>query len=292
MKRLLFSLLIILTATSFSFGQKAQLILTNKDYGSFDAAKSHAISKVTDGDELWLFAKFDKPVHQLIEATDAYGKKAYYLTVSIGANGETKDFNSDDLAYQKDEVNGNELKINLAPGVPGVNSSSSVMLSTVSRGSPGVWNNSIRLSKGSEGMGNKIVFGTVPITIDVSNGMGLYKNQNAKFNYVIRGAQAAKLSAPKREKLAGEEQLIPLIEKAAKNAGMNFKKAYMTSNAYGDERKPDGTIVRFAKGVVLYQKDGKCFYALARLEAAKDEKTKKTGPWNVKFGDQKAMDCQ
>ena len=126
-----------------------QGVLSAQDVKSFADARLRAVSKVTDGENLWLYLKFKSKLGDYVLTTrDAADptKLHYSLFAEIGPKGDITARNQYLLQFTKEDLAATELKINLAPGLTGRNRSIPLFLTTAGSTKPGLWTNEIRVS--------------------------------------------------------------------------------------------------------------------------------------------------
>lgn len=193
MKKLSFLFVAILFAMNL-IAQKGTIIFTHNEYPNFDAAKSHAIKEVKDGDDLWMYAKFDKPMTSFTAEKDAYGNPAYYLRLGIGAEGNDADWNTSEIILSKEKADLNEIAINLSPGLKNRMRANGIFVYAVGKGQPGVWKNSIRIKTAG---GKKIAEGA--ITANVPGDIQRYKKIARDFEYILDGKSIMKDKASKKK---------------------------------------------------------------------------------------------
>ncbi len=192
MKKLIY-FLTILSFTSM-FGQskskngtssQGEVIFTNKPYKNFAEAKPNAVSKVKDGDPLYVYLKTTDPLsnHTIKENRD--GSVVYFINIAIGAEGDPTQYDYNSFMFSKQEVDalGNELMVNLAPGSAGKNKSFNLFLKALGEGDPGLWKNEIRFNNDPNTTDPKS-FAKGLILCDVQEGIAKYQKLYQNFKYV------------------------------------------------------------------------------------------------------------
>lgn len=284
MKRVSILIILAFIATNI-FAQKGTIVFTHKEYANFDAAKPHAIKEVKDGDDLWMYAKFDKPMSSFIEEKDAYGNPAYYLRLAIGAAGNETDWSESEITLNKQKAAANEIAISLSPAIPDRMRANAIFVHSVGKGQPGVWKNSIRIKTAN---GKKVAEGE--IIANVPDDIQRYKKIAGRFESILDGKSVYKEKAPKEEK-PKDAALISMVKDAVKKKGINASKVYFTTDTWRETFHDDGTSTRSLAAAYLYTKGKDCIVGRAFVETKGNPKTKKYGPNTVRMGDEKLIDC-
>jgi hypothetical protein len=126
-----------------------QAVLTTRDLKTFTEAKANAVKEISDGDPVWLNVKFNGKLGDYVRTVrdeENDGQLRYLLFAEVGPKGDITALSRYVLEFSKEELSASELKINLAPGLPGRNAASPVLIDVAGTRQPGVWNNEIRLA--------------------------------------------------------------------------------------------------------------------------------------------------
>jgi hypothetical protein len=247
-----------------------ELVLTKEEYKSFDEAKSYSVNRVVDGDLLWLYIKFKGTladyVHQN-EIVNNDGSFDYILFTEIGEAGTDQSYKANLLKFKKEELNVSELKFNLSPGKPGRNKSLPFFLEVVGGGSPGIWNNEIRVSKSEKFPHTRADFlATVAITCDVSNGFIKYPKMKGDFEIAqYKGvAEENELAEPTD---FNDPALKAKVVAKLKTVGITPVKFYFTNEDW-ETYKNDRTGERYSKmyAAYTYKKGTECMYGIADIQ--------------------------
>ncbi len=171
-----------------------QAVITKSDHPTFAAAKSAAVSRIADGDQLWLFVKFNGTLGDFVRTLpdpDNPGQFRYLLFAEVAPQGDINALNQYVLQFRKEDLALPELKINLAPGLPGRNGSMPVLLATAAEGKPGVWNNEFRLTNVPavpRALTQNLV--STPLVFDFTGGVTRYPVMNRNYySMVLRGSE-------------------------------------------------------------------------------------------------------
>ncbi|MDM7920960.1 MAG: hypothetical protein QUS14_01565, partial [Pyrinomonadaceae bacterium] len=126
-----------------------QSVLVKQDARSFAEAKPNAVKDVADGDPLWLYVKFNGKLGDYVHTVrdkENGGQFRYLLYLETGPKGDITALTRYVLEFSKSELEQTELKINLAPGIPGKNAASPALIEVAGTRSPGAWGNELRLA--------------------------------------------------------------------------------------------------------------------------------------------------
>ena len=98
-----------------------QTVLTKSEYKSFAEAKPNAVTRIADGDPLWLYVKFNSKLGDYVLTVPEPGKlnePRYLFYAEIGPQNDVTTLNQYVIEFKKEDLAAQELKINLAPGMP------------------------------------------------------------------------------------------------------------------------------------------------------------------------------
>ena len=166
-----------------------QIVLSRGDYKTFADAKPNAINRITDGEPLWLYVKFNGKLGDYVltrPSLDEPGKLKYTLFAEIGPQGDITALNQYLLQFSSGELSATELKINLAPGLFGRNKSIPVFLSRAGGGRPGVWSSEFRITNSHaipRGLNDHLAKST--FLLDLSGGPMKYSRMLADYDSII-----------------------------------------------------------------------------------------------------------
>lgn len=289
MKKLLFTFNMALFAI-ICFAQKGSIIFTHAEHSNFDAAKSHAITEVKDGDDLWMYAKFDKPMSSFTQETDAYGNPAYYLRLAIGAAGNSTDWSEDMMQLPASLAAASEIKINLSPGITDRTKANGIFVYAVGKGQPGVWKNSVRINQRTKsGDSKKIAEGA--ITANVPDDIQRYKKIARQFEEILDGKTVFK-EKPIREGSFKDAALLNMVKDELKKKGYSPTKVYFISDNWKETYdNKNNSSIRSVTAVYLYKKGKDCMMGKAYVESKGNPKLKQYGPKTVRLGEEKLIDC-
>lgn len=289
MKKLLFLVATAVIVTG-AFAQKGTIIFTSSEHANYDAAKAHAIKEVKDGDDLWMYVKFDKPISSFTEETDAYGKKAYYLRLAIGAAGNSTDWSEDAMQLPQNIASSNEIKINLSPGLTDRSKANGIFVYAVGKGQPGVWKNSVRVNQRTKsGESKKIAEGE--ITANVPDDIQRYKKIARQFENVLDGKAVFK-EKPLREGSFKDAAIMNMVKDELKKKGYTPTRVYFYSDNWKESYHTNTSSTRAVQAVYLFKKGRDCWMGNAFVEMKGNPQTKQYGAKSVRLGNEKLIDCQ
>jgi hypothetical protein len=201
---------------------EVQMLLTSSRASSWADAQKKAVTKVSDGDPLWIYLKTAKPLKDYVYSNEdnpnsstgqlslVISPRGTYTSLSQRAKGPDSTW-----PLRPEEMKANEIAISLAPGgarsyqLPGASSAKSgkatFFLNFVagSNAEQGLWENEIFV------IGNKqhvdvmgrvdptvvrqVPMAVAPITVDVSSGFNKYKVLNGEECSVHPGGKPCKV---------------------------------------------------------------------------------------------------
>lgn len=245
-----------------------QGILTSRDFKSFAEAKSAAVDRVADGENLWLYLKFKTKLGDYVLASrnaEDPAKLTYTLFAEIGPKGDVTALNQYVLQFAKEDLALAELKINLAPGLAGRNRSMPLFLTAAAAAKPGVWTNEIRISNiATIPRAPNGHLSATPFVLDLKGGNQKYRKINADYESIIlRGTT--------------DESVLPtagsFFDKAVRDAvlarlaadGLLPSKLYFAGDNWSEYLGSTMAMKRERKifAVFTYTQAAKCFYGLA-----------------------------
>ena len=81
-----------------------QMVLTNSERKDFADAKTAAVTKVADGDPLWLYVKFNGTLERYVYRSDSPDGESYMLFLEIGPAGELTGKNHYILNFDRSDL--------------------------------------------------------------------------------------------------------------------------------------------------------------------------------------------
>jgi hypothetical protein len=253
-----------------------QMILANTERKNFADAKTVAVTKVSDGDPLWLYVKFNGTLERYVfRTTTPEGADRYILFLEMGPFGETRARNHYIIDFERADLSLAELKINLSPGVVGHLRAVPIFLRNAADLRPGVWKNEIRLTdrpalpRGASGYLAKI-----QITEDLSKGLGKYPNIFRNYSsMVLRGSiDNWRIPPPgKFDNFSLRRNVITTLTAQ----GIRPLSVYFASDNWAEYSDSPLSVrqVRTVYAVFTYQRGSNCLYGIAEIDQNFDSGT-------------------
>lgn len=239
----------------------AQAVITKEPCVDFSAAKAKAVTKVKDGDPVYLNVQFPNGVEAHLTTwdgspdSDIYGKKVLYLEIGEAGGGSAWDYAF--IWPLADEMNGNFLCVGLAPcrATPVWRG---LWLKTVGEGAPGVWRNELRIyDKGDDGSEDRRLVAVAPLTADVGSGIKKYAAQHADYKARFAAGDVAFNAPSPRGKLVDKEAIKAAMSEAAGYMDGKPEGAYFTEPGWYIHRDTWGDLdYHFAMAALFYARDG------------------------------------
>jgi hypothetical protein len=260
-----------------------EIIYTVKECKNFEEAEKFKITEVKDGDSLWMYLRFPSALINYIPAdehagTDEDGFDLHSLRVGMGPQDAKEIWNIWAFYFKKRELNTSELKINLAPGVPGRNKSANSFLQTVGRGRPGIWKNAMLVYVKYE---EYLAIG--PITCNVENGLAKYKKMATDLYEKVNVGTAEENKLPEAKGF-NDAQIRQFCVNKIKEKGITITKFYFTYDNWatvsnGNNQK----IAREMTAVFTYKIKDECFFGTIELRQPYSALTVQYGENEIKM---------
>jgi len=263
-----------------------QMALTKLEYKNFAEAKPNTVKEITDGDNLWLYVKFngklDRYVYRLNEEN---ALERYVLFVEYGPEGDTMAKGHQIIEFRKDELNLTELKMSLSPGKAGNNKSLAIFIRNIATSKPGRWSNELRITN-NPGFprGFNDYLAKAAFACDFTRGFTKYPKMTKPFESMVlrdtldetklpiegRFDDAAVRSAIS-DRLAAEKITATRVYFSGDN-WLEYSTLPMTQRQY-----------RTVTGVVQYQTGAKCLYGIAEILQTYDQSNNRYGNTIIAF---------
>ncbi|CAN5581639.1 hypothetical protein BH18ACI3_BH18ACI3_18950 [soil metagenome] len=259
-----------------------QIVLSRSDHKTFAEAKVNAINRVTDGEPLWLYAKFNGKLGDYVFAapdSEDPARMKYMLFTEIGPQGDITSLNQYLLQFTKEDLSSTEIKINLAPGLPGRNRSIPLFLSTAGNAKRGVWHNEFRIANSTAvPLGANDYLAKSAVILDFSGGLAKYRKMFSDYDSVmLRGApDSAKIPTPGT--FFSETVKTDVLAKL--NAeGIKPIKFFFSGDDWSEYARSTFIMRKERKifATYTYQKAKECLYGVAEVVQTFDNTTSKFG---------------
>lgn len=242
---------------------------------SAEEAKAKAITKVKDGDSLWMFVQLAHPLKNYAFTDDMvkqhHPAAPHMIIIGIGpADDKETEWGQEEIYLDKTELESDFFCLNLAPGMPGRNKSSDVFLNLIANGSPGVWTNSIRVyaptnEREETDFGSrpkKIYLAEAPVTIDVSEGIDNYCQQKNNYHYIKERGTAAENKIPVEGKFT-DNHIKEIMLEAVRNKNIEPLKFYFTSDDWTVQANWSSGLPEWQSvfAAVIYKDGDECKFA-------------------------------
>ncbi len=265
-----------------------RVVLSRSEYKTFAEAQLNAVTRVADGEPLWLNIKFNGKLGDYVFVQpdkEDPGRLRYMLFTEIGPQGDVTALTQFTLQFSAAELAATELKINLAPGIYGKNKTIPVLLKTADAASPGVWRNEFRISNSSVNpRGPNDFLAKSSVVLDLSGSHAKYRQMWAEFDSVMLRGTPDILKMP----ILGtffNDAVKKEVETKLAAAAIAPAKFYFSGDDWGEIATSaysllDSTSFSVKKqrrvfATYTYQKFGSCLYGVAEVTQAYDEPSSK-----------------
>lgn len=258
--------------------KNVRIVLSGKSVNNFDEAAAAQKSKVVDGDDLWLYVKFDTKVGDYVRTvpdTENGGTYKYLLYADVSPQGDLTVISRYVIRFTRDDLELKELKVNLSPGMAGRNAAIPIFVNVAATRKPGLWTNQIRIANTITSP--RMLSGdlaSADLAFDFSGGNVKYAAINEDFeSMILRGtAERSVLPAP------GNFYSLPLktrIQNSLKEKGITAVHFYYASDDWSEFGASILSPVprREVFAVFTYRENANCFYGVAKLSQQLDALT-------------------
>lgn len=247
-----------------------QVVLATKEFKSFAEARPFAAKRVNDGEPVWAYIKFNgKLGDYVLTVRDAENDDQfkYMLFAEVGPQADVTALSRYVIEFTKEDLQLTEVKINLAPGLPGRNAALPVFIDVAGTRGQGLWNNEFRLANTTimpRTLNANLA--TAGLTMNFGSSFTKYPKVLENFgSMVLRGTtDTAALPVP------GSFYSLPLkseIIKRLESDSITPVRFYFASSGwleYGHSVTQPGR-VREVTAVFTYRSGSECNYGVARL---------------------------
>lgn len=247
-----------------------QAVLTTREYKDFAEAKPFAAKRVNDGDPVWAYIKFNgKLGDYVLTVRDAENDDQfkYMLFAEVGPQSDVTALSRYVIEFSKEDLSLTEVKINLAPGLPGRNAALPVFIDVAGTRGQGLWNNEFRLANTAV-MPRTLKDNLASAELTMSFGSSFTKYPKVLENFgsmVLRGTTDT-AALP----IAGSFYSLPIkseIIKRLESDSIRPVRFYFASSGwleYGQSVTRPGR-VREVTAVFTYRTGNGCKYGVARV---------------------------
>lgn len=274
-----------------------QGVLSQENVKNFEEAKARPLTKVADGDRLWLYVKFNGTLGDYVRTQhdpENPGQYRYVLFAEISPEGDISAKNQYSMLFTKEDLTLTEIKVNLAPGLPGRNASMPVYLATAAMTERGNWKNEFRLTNMPavpRRLEENLI--SVPLSFDFSEGVSKYSvMEKMYYSMVIRGTDNTE-SMP----IPGMFYSLPIktqITDQLSKDNITPVRFYFASDNW-DEMSSGGMTgmkrVRRIFAAFTYRSGDNCRYGVAEVEQNYMFMEMKYGPSNIKVEKDLPIPC-
>jgi len=260
-----------------------QMVFTHEEYDNFETALPHALTEVKDGESLWVYAKFAKPIGTYVNVskfTDKDGNvvenisfmmhfvsnKGIYGEQPVFVKGGEKSpngmvFNKGYVAYLDniDLEKTMEVKLCLSQYIR--HKSSFVFLKMIGK------SEAARLDTELTLVGkNDVVFSRGTLTCSLESGFPAYKKAWNAYEEITQKGDVADNVLPPTGKF-NDDNVKAAIIKEAKTIGITAEKVVFTKDAWSEritQEVPEKR-ERIVYSYIRYKKGSRCLYAMAEV---------------------------
>lgn len=247
-----------------------QAAISGENFPSFAEARAASAERIEDGSELWLYIRFNGKLGDYAYAVrdpEIGGPVRYLMFLDVGPQNDSTVQARFLLEFANSDLAKSELKINLAPGRPGRNASTPVLLFVAGNRGPGLWKNELRLSNSIEVIRPREQnLAIAPVIFDFTNGSAGYRTMLENYDSIIlRGTtDAAQLPIP------GAFYSLPLktrIISMLRGEGIVPARFFFSGDTWLELSTFEGSPARLRRifAAFTYRRGSGCFYGFAEI---------------------------
>lgn len=272
-----------------------QMVLTRLEYKTFIEAKPFAVSRVVDGDPLWLYVKFNGALERYVYTMrEENGKGRYILFAEIGPQGDVTARAHYLLEFDKEELKLTELKISLSPGKAGHNKSLPLFIKNAGNGKPGLWNNELRITNiPALPLGLNDHLAKVGVVCDFTGGLVKYRKILGEYDSIILRDTTDETKMPIAGKFDDPALRLEIMSKL-RGEGITPSNLYFAGDNWTEYSDVPYTLrqVRTVSAALTYQIGKNCFYGVASVLQNYDAMNNRFGESTINLKKDLAIPCQ
>ncbi len=244
-----------------------QMALTKLESKNFAEAKANTSKEITDGDNLWLYVKFNGKLDRFVYRFQEDLGERYLLFVEYGPEGDTTAKSHQVLEFRKDDLNLTELKMSLSPGKAGNNRAIAIFTKNVAASKPGRWSNELRITnKAGFPRGINDYLAKAAFVCDFTRGLTKYPKMTATFESMVLRDSLDETKMPIAGTFDDQSVLISINERLTAEKITPIRIYFAGDNwlEYSDLPTAQRQF-RTVTGVVTYRAGAKCLYGTATV---------------------------
>ncbi len=256
-----------------------QMALTKLEYKTFAEAKSNITKEITDGDDLWLYVKFNGKLEQYVYRLQGEMGERFLLFVEYGPEGDVMAKSHSILEFKKEELGLTELKMSLSPGKAGANKALAIFIKNVAASKPGRWSNELRITNSvAIPRGFTDYLAKAAFVCDFTRGFTKYPKMVKTFESMALRDTLDETKLPIAGSFDDSELLIAISERLALEKIAATRVYFAGDNwlEYSDQPTSQRQY-RSVTGVFQYQSGAKCQYGTATVLQVYDQTAKRYG---------------
>lgn len=262
-----------------------QMALTKLEYKNFAEAKPNSAKEITDGDDLWLFVRFNGKLERYVYRMQDETGERYFLFVEYGPEGDVTAKSHSILEFRRDELSLTELKMSLSPGKAGTNKSLAIFVKNVAASKPGRWSNELRITNNlTIPRGFTDYLAKTAFVCDFTRGFTKYPRMVNTFESMVLRDSPDETKLPIAGTFDDGELRIAISERLAAEK-ISATRVYFAGDRWLEysDLPTSQRQYRTVTGVVQYQVGAKCLYGTATILQVYDQSAKRYGNTIISF---------
>ena len=256
-----------------------QMALTKLEYKTFAEAKPNITKEISDGDDLWLYVKFNGKLEQYVYRLQGEMGERYLLFVEYGPEGDVMAKSHSIIEFKKEELAQTELKMSLSPGKAGGNKALAIFVKNVAASKPGRWSNELRITNSvAIPRGFTDYLAKAAFVCDFTRGFTKYPKMPKTFESMVLRDTLDEAKLPIAGSFDDGELRIAISERLTIEKITATRLYFAGDNwlEYSDQPTSQRQY-RTVTGVFQYQSGPKCLYGTAIVLQVYDQAAKRYG---------------
>ncbi len=273
-----------------------QMAISRMNHKTFAEAKKASVRRLTDGEPVWLYVSFKGKLGDFVFSQrnpEDPGQLEHLLFIEIGPQGDPTTLSKYIFRFSRAELERQEIKLSLAPGIPGRNLSSPVFLEVAGNRSPGLWNNEIRLTNSTAiPRSPNDDLARTAFSLDLSKGVAQYRQMRQEYNSMfLRGT-----ADPAQMPIPGTFYSLPIknrVQAELVKYGIRPVRFYFAADEWVETGVSASSPrqIRSVFAAFTYRREESCYYGVAEVKEAWDLLSKRYLPEGIETKRDVAIPC-
>lgn len=263
-----------------------QMLFANQDVKTFAEAKLLAVTRIADGDPLWMYLKFNGLLGKyVLRSVDENGASRNLLVMEVSQPGDIFAKYHYILSFTDAELALGEIKVALTSGIPGRNRSLPILLRVLAAAKPAAnayelrVTNSFGFPRASTDYLTKLT-----LTADLTKSANRYPQLLSDYDPTVLRGTIDKSKLPIEGKFDDAGIRARLMSELG-NSGVEPAKLYFAADDWLEFSTDQMNVFqqRSVTAAFTYSRDGRCYYGTAEITQPFDAMTNRYGSSTFKI---------